>query len=124
MAGELIRTQITPLEKPINMKNPIQMVDLKGQYSKIKTEIDLGIQKTIDNSQFIGGENVEIFKNSLESYLNVKHVIPCANGTDALQIALMALDLKRDDEVLVPAFTYVATAEVIGLLGLKPIMVF
>ena len=123
MAGELIRTQITPLEKPINMKNPIQMVDLKGQYSKIKTEIDLGIQKTIDNSQFIGGENVEIFKNSLESYLNVKHVIPCANGTDALQIALMALDLKRDDEVLVPAFTYVATAEVIGLLGLKPIMV-
>lgn len=99
------------------------MVDLKGQYSKIKEEIDLGIQKTIDNTEFIGGENVELFKKSLESYLNVKYVIPCANGTDALQIAIMALDLKRGDEVLVPAFTYVSTAEVIGLLGLKPIMV-
>jgi len=105
------------------MKNQIQMVDLKGQYSKIKEEIDLGIQKTIDNTEFIGGENVELFKKSLESYLNVKYVIPCANGTDALQIAIMALDLKRGDEVLVPAFNYVSTAEVIGLLGLKPIMV-
>lgn len=123
MAGELILLQITPLEKHFNMKKQIQMVDLKGQYLKIKSEIDFSIQKTIDDTQFIGGENVEVFKNSLESYLNVKHVIPCGNGTDALQIALMALDLNVDDEVLVPAFTYVAAAETIALLGLKPVIV-
>ena len=122
MVEEYIFPQTTQLVSLNKMKNPIQMVDLKGQYSKIKKEIDLGIQKTINNAQFIGGENVELFKKSLESYLNVKHVIPCANGTDALQIAIMALDLKRGEEVLIPAFTYVATAEVIGLLGLKPIM--
>lgn len=105
------------------MKNPIQMVDLKAQYSKIKTEIDLGIQKTIDKTQFIGGENVELFKNSLESYLNVKHVIPCANGTDALQIALMGLKLEPGDEIITTDFTFAATVEVISLLRLKPVLV-
>ena len=105
------------------MRDQIKMVDLKGQYIKIKAEIDHSIQQTIDDMQFIGGQKVHEFKTSLESYLNVKYVIPCANGTDALQIALMALDLKPGDEVIVPSFTYVATAEVIVLLGLKPIMV-
>lgn len=101
----------------------IDMVDLKTQYKKIKSEIDSSIINTIESSQFIGGPQVEAFKISLQNYLDVKYVIPCANGTDALQIALMALDLKPGDEVIVPAFTYVATAEVIGLLGFKPIMV-
>lgn len=101
----------------------IQMVDLKGQYEKIKEEIDAGIQNCIDNTAFINGPAVKEFQQDFEKYLNVKHVIPCANGTDALQIALMALDLKPGDEIICPAFTYVATAEVMGLLGLKPIMV-
>lgn len=101
----------------------IPMVDLKSQYQNIKTEIDSVIISTIESSQFIGGSQVESFKISLQEYLKVKHVIPCANGTDALQIALMALGLKPGDEVIVPAFTYVASAEVIGLLGLIPIMV-
>lgn len=101
----------------------IQMVDLKGQYQKIKTEIDAGIQECIDNTAFINGPAVKEFQQDFEQYLGVKHVIPCANGTDALQIAMMALDLKHGDEVICPAFTYVATAEVIGLLGLKPVMV-
>ena len=101
----------------------IPMVDLKSQYQNIKTEIDSMIISTIESSQFIGGSQVESFKISLQEYLKVKHVIPCANGTDALQIALMALGLKPGDEVIVPAFTYVASAEVIGLLGLIPIMV-
>lgn len=99
------------------------MVDLKSQYLSIKDQIDQSVISTIESSQFIGGSQVESFKISLQEYLKVKHVIPCANGTDALQIALMALGLKPGDEVLVPAFTYVATAEVIGLLGLTPIMV-
>lgn len=101
----------------------IQMVDLKGQYEKIKEEIAEGIQNCLDNSAFINGPAVKEFQQDFEKYLNVKHVIPCANGTDALQIALMALDLKPGDEVICPAFTYVATAEVIGLLGLIPTMV-
>lgn len=101
----------------------IQMVDLKGQYQKIKNEINKGIQNCIDNTEFINGTAVKDFQLDLEKYLSVKHVIPCANGTDALQIAMMALGLKPGDEVICPAFTYVATAEVIGLLGLKPIMV-
>ena len=101
----------------------IQMVDVKSQYLKIKNKIDSGIQEVIDSCAFINGPKVKSFQASLENYLGVKHVIPCANGTDALQIALMALDLKPGDQVMVPAFTYVATAEVIGLLGLKPIMV-
>lgn len=101
----------------------IPMVDLKSQYLKIKDQIDQSVINTIESSQFIGGSQVETFKISLQEYLEVKHVIPCANGTDALQIALMALGLKPGDEVIVPAFTYVATAEVIGLLSLIPIMV-
>jgi UDP-2-acetamido-2-deoxy-ribo-hexuluronate aminotransferase len=101
----------------------IQMVDLKGQYNKIKTEVDQAIISCISSSAFINGPAVKEFQASLESYLGVKHVIPCANGTDSLQIAMMALDLQPGDEVICPAFTYVATAEVIGLLGLTPVMV-
>ncbi|MFN7117480.1 MAG: DegT/DnrJ/EryC1/StrS family aminotransferase [Saprospiraceae bacterium] len=101
----------------------IQMVDLKTQYHKLKTEIDAGIQDVLETTSFIGGPKVAAFQQNLEKYLRVNHVIPCANGTDALQIAMMALDLKPGDEVIVPAFTYVATAEVIALLGLRPAMV-
>ncbi|MEN9326593.1 MAG: hypothetical protein RLZZ479_951 [Bacteroidota bacterium] len=101
----------------------IEMVDLKKQYIKIKDEVDLAILKTIEEGSFINGPEVINFTNNLSKYLNGAYVIPCANGTDALQIAMMALDLKPGDEVIVPAFTYVATAEVIGLLNLKPIMV-
>ena len=103
--------------------NKIQMVDLKGQYQKIKPEVDAAIQSVIDSTSFINGQAVKDFAANLEKYLGVKHVIPCGNGTDALQIAMMALKLKPGDEVIVPAFTYVATAEVIGLLGLTPVMV-
>jgi len=98
------------------------MVDLKGQYQKIKEEIDTAVIQTIESTSFINGPIVKEFASSLESYLDVKHVIPCANGTDALQIALMALSLKPGDEVICPSFTYVATAEVISLLGLTPVM--
>ncbi len=99
------------------------MVDLKSQYDKIKTEIDAEIQKVIDTTAFINGPKVNEFAQNLAAYLNAKHVIPCANGTDALQIAMMALDLQTGDEVIVPAFTYVATAEVIALLKLTPVLV-
>ncbi len=101
----------------------IQMVDLKGQYLKIKREIDQGILDCLESTEYINGTAVKQFQKDFESYLDVKHVIPCANGTDALQIAMMALGLQPGDEVICPAFTYVATAEVIGLLGLKPVMV-
>jgi UDP-2-acetamido-2-deoxy-ribo-hexuluronate aminotransferase len=101
----------------------IDMVDLKGQYNKIKPEIDQAIISCIENTSFINGPAVKEFQHNLEEYLNVKHVISCANGTDSLQIAMMALGLKAGDEVICPAFTYVATAEVIGLLGLTPVMV-
>lgn len=101
----------------------IQMVDLKGQYNRIKAEIDKAVVDCISSTAYINGPAVKEFQSSLEHYLGVKHVIPCANGTDSLQIAMMALDLKPGDEVICPAFTYVATAEVIGLLGLKPVMV-
>ena len=99
------------------------MVDLKGQYSKIKSQVDLAIQEVIDTTAFINGPQVKKFSDELGLYLGAEHVIPCANGTDALQIALMALDLQPGDEVIVPCFTYVATAEVIALLKLKPVMV-
>ncbi len=99
------------------------MVDLQGQYKKIKNEIDQAVSDCISSTAFINGPAVKEFQLNLERYLGVKHVIPCANGTDSLQIAMMALDLKPGDEVICPAFTYVATAEVIGLLGLTPIMV-
>jgi UDP-2-acetamido-2-deoxy-ribo-hexuluronate aminotransferase len=101
----------------------IEMVDLKGQYNKIKTEVDQAIIACLSNTSFINGPAVKEFQYNLEKYLGVKHVIPCANGTDSLQIAMMALGLKAGDEVICPAFTYVATAEVIGLLGLTPVMV-
>lgn len=101
----------------------IQMVDLKGQYLKIKPEVDSAIQGVIDSTAFINGAPVKEFAGNLARYLGTKHVIPCGNGTDALQIAMMALGLKQGDEVIVPSFTYVATAEVIGLLGLTPVMV-
>ena len=100
----------------------IKMVDLLGQHNQIREEIDSAIKAVIDSSAFIKGKPVQTFEENLARYLGVKHVIGCGNGTDALQIALMALDLERGDEVLVPAFTYVATAEVIVLLGLTPVM--
>ncbi len=101
----------------------IQMVDLQGQYLKIKPEVDSAIQDCLLNATFINGPEVANFTNSLAKYLDASYVIPVANGTDALQIAMMALGLKHGDEVLVPAFTYVATAEVIALLGLTPVWV-
>lgn len=101
----------------------IQMVDLISQYQKIKPAIDSAIMNVIENAQFINGPEVSSFQSELESYLGVKHVIPCANGTDALQIALMALDLKPGDEIITPSFTYIATTEVMALLGLKPVFV-
>lgn len=105
------------------MKEPIQMVDLKTQYHNIKEEIDQAVIDCIGSTAFINGPSVKEFQSGLEKYLDVKHVIPCANGTDSLQIAMMALGLERGDEVICPSFTYVATAEVIGLLGLIPVMV-
>ena len=99
------------------------MVDLASQYHHLKEEIDASLIKCIESTAFINGPSVKEFQKGLEAYLGVKHVIPCANGTDALQIAMMALGLKKGDEVNVPSFTYVATAEVIALLGLKPVMV-
>ena len=101
----------------------LNMVDLKGQYDKIREEVNAEIQKVLDTTAFINGPKVKEFAFHLAEYNRVKHVIPCGNGTDALQIALMALGLKPGDEVVVPAFTYVATAEVIGLLGYTPVMV-
>jgi len=101
----------------------IQMVDLMTQYQQIKTEVDTALMNVIENAQFINGPDVQLFQKELEEYLGVKHVIPCANGTDALQIALMALDLKPGDEVITPSFTYIATTEVMALLGLKPVFV-
>lgn len=103
--------------------NSIQMVDLKSQYEKIKPEIDAAVLNCIASTAYINGPEVRAFQKNLENYLRVKHVIPCANGTDALQIALMALGLEPGDEVIVPSFTYVATTEVIALLRLHPVMV-
>jgi UDP-2-acetamido-2-deoxy-ribo-hexuluronate aminotransferase len=103
--------------------NKIHMVDLKTQYNKIKTDVDQAISDVINTTSFINGPAVKAFQADLESYLGAKHVIPCANGTDALQIAMMALGLKPGDEVITACFTYVATAEVIALLGLKPVLV-
>ena len=99
------------------------MVDLKGQYKKIKKEVDAQIKQTLESAAFINGPQVSSFQKNFEAYLGVKHVIPCANGTDSLQIAMMALGFEPGDEIIVPAFTYVATAEVIALLHLKPVMI-
>lgn len=102
---------------------PIQMVDLKQQYQKIKSEVDTAVIKVIESAAFINGPQVQSFSNALARYHEVKHVVPCANGTDALQIAMMALNLQPGDEVLTPSFTYIATTEVIALLKLKPVFV-
>jgi len=102
---------------------PLQMVDLKRQYQKIKPQIDAAIADVIESTAFIGGPDVKAFATELEQYLDVKHVIPCANGTDALQIALMALGLQPGDEVITPSFTFIATVEVVALLGFKPVFV-
>src|ERR1700753_3189983 len=102
---------------------PIQMVDLKQQYTKIKSEVDSAIQEVLDNTAFIHGKAVTDFTTALTNYTGSKHVIPCANGTDALQIAMMALDLQPGDEVITPSFTFIATTEVVALLRLKPVFV-
>jgi len=99
------------------------MVDLKQQYAKIKSEVNTAIQEVLDNASFINGKAVADFAAGLSTYLGSRHVIPCANGTDALQIAMMALDLQPGDEVITPSFTYVATTEVVALLKLKPVFV-
>lgn len=101
----------------------IQMVDLKSQYEQIKEEVNTGIQEVLDTTAFIKGGKVNDFQHNLEKYLGVKHVIPVGNGTDALQIALMALNLQPGDEVITPTFTFIATAEVVALLGLTPVVV-
>jgi UDP-2-acetamido-2-deoxy-ribo-hexuluronate aminotransferase len=103
--------------------NKIQMVDLKGQYASIKEVVNTSIQEVIDNASFINGPKVKEFQANLEAYLGIKHVIPCANGTDALQIAMMGLGLKPGDEVITADFTFAATVEVIALLGLTPVLV-
>jgi UDP-2-acetamido-2-deoxy-ribo-hexuluronate aminotransferase len=100
---------------------PIQMVDLKQQYLHIKAEVDKAVLDVLDSSAFINGKPVQDFTASLSKYMGVKHTIPCANGTDALQIAMMALDLQPGDEVITPSFTYIATTEVVALLRLKPV---
>src|SRR6266568_124464 len=102
---------------------PIQMVDLKKQYAHIKEAVDKGIHDVLDSSAFINGKPVQEFADGLAEYLGVKHVIPCANGTDALQIAMMALDLQPGNEIITPSFTYIATTEVIALLKLTPVFV-
>lgn len=101
----------------------IQMVDLQGQYKDIKEDVDPGIQEVIESAAFINGPKVHQFQKNLETYLNVKHVIPCANGTDALQIAMMGLELEQGDEVITADFTFAATVEVIALLKLTPVLV-
>jgi UDP-2-acetamido-2-deoxy-ribo-hexuluronate aminotransferase len=101
----------------------IEMVDLKSQYAKIKPAIDQAIMEVIETTTFINGPAVAEFQKNFEQYLNVKHVIPCANGTDSLQIAMMALGLQPGDEVITPSYTYIATTEIIALLGLIPVFV-
>jgi UDP-2-acetamido-2-deoxy-ribo-hexuluronate aminotransferase len=103
------------------MVNTIKMVDLHGQYLKIKDDIDQAIKQVISSSSFINGKPVETFCSGLAEYLGAKYVVPCANGTDALQIAYQALGLKSGDEVIMPAFNYVASAEAAALLGIKPV---
>jgi UDP-2-acetamido-2-deoxy-ribo-hexuluronate aminotransferase len=102
---------------------PLQMVDTKGQYLKIKQEVDAAVIGVLESSMFIGGKVVNDFATQLAQYHQAKHAITCANGTDALQIAMMALGLKAGDEVITPSFTYIATVEVAALLGIKPIFI-
>ncbi|WP_454974603.1 DegT/DnrJ/EryC1/StrS family aminotransferase [Capnocytophaga gingivalis] len=101
----------------------IQMVDLQGQYEPLKAQIQASFAEVLDSAAFINGPQVQAFQKELEAYLQVKHVIPCANGTDALEIAMMGLGLKRGDEVITADFTFAATVEVIALLGLTPVLV-
>ena len=101
----------------------IQMVDLKSQYDKIKDVVNTSVQEVLDTNTYINGPQVHQFQKNLEAYLDVKHVIPCANGTDALQVAMMGLDLKPGDEVITADFTFAATVEVIALLQLTPVLV-
>src|SRR3954451_1216734 len=102
---------------------PLQMVDTKSQYLKIKEQVDAGISQVLESAAYINGRIVHQFADNLSAYLGAKHTIPCANGTDALQIAMMALDLQPGDEVITPSFTYIATTEVIALLRLTPVFV-
>lgn len=101
----------------------IQMCDIQSQYITIKSEIDYAIQEVINSGQFINGNAVDEFSDNLSKYLGGGYVIPCASGTDALQIALMSLHLSKGDEVIIPAFNYAAAAEVTVLLGLKPVLI-
>jgi UDP-2-acetamido-2-deoxy-ribo-hexuluronate aminotransferase len=113
---------LQPLKKT-NIMRPLQMVDTKTQYHKIKTEVDTAVLQVLESSMFIGGKVVTDFGNNLATYNGSKHVIPCANGTDALQIAMMALDLQPGDEIITPSFTYIATVETAALLKLQPVFV-
>jgi UDP-2-acetamido-2-deoxy-ribo-hexuluronate aminotransferase len=101
----------------------IQMVDLKAQYKKFESEIDMAIKSVLEATAFIKGPDVKLFEEEMQEYMGVKHVVSCANGTDALQLAMMALELKSGDEVITTNFTFIATVEVIALLGLKPVIV-
>ena len=107
----------------MHFTSPIQMVDLLSQHQKIQKELDSAVLKVAHSGSYVNGPEVKIFTEGLKTFLGVEHVIPCANGTDALQIALMSLGLKPGDEVITAAFTYIATAEVISLLGLKAVLV-
>jgi dTDP-4-amino-4,6-dideoxygalactose transaminase len=100
---------------------PIQMVDTRTQYHRIKAQVDAAVMEVLESAAFINGKIVTDFSSKLATYIGVKHAVPCANGTDALQIAMMALDLRPGDEVITPSFTYIATTEVIALLGLTPV---
>ncbi len=102
---------------------PIQMVDTRTQYHKIKAQVDQAVIDVMESTAFINGKIVKDFAANLSTYLGIKHTIPCANGTDALQIAMMALGLQPGDEVITPSFTYIATTEVIALLKLTPVFV-
>jgi UDP-2-acetamido-2-deoxy-ribo-hexuluronate aminotransferase len=120
----ILKSEILSLQsKKIEHMRPLQMVDTKTQYHKIKREVDAAVLEVLASSQFIGGKALNDFAQNLAAYNGVKHVIPCANGTDALQIAMMALDLKPGDEVITPSFTYIATVEAAALLKLQPVFV-
>ena len=109
--------------KTMVIMDAIQMVDLKKQYKKIKADVDKAVIDVLESTAFINGKPVQDFAGNLAKYLGIKHVIPCANGTDALQISMMALGLEPGDEVITPSFTYIATTEVVALLRLKPVFV-
>ena len=119
----VIKLVVLPCIKICTLMKKIQMVDLKGQYEHIKQTVDASIMEVLNTTAYINGPQVHAFQKNLEEYLDCKHVIPCANGTDALQIAMMALDLKPGDEVITADFTFAATVEVIALLQLTPVLV-